>query len=208
MIRVMQRGVMRADKAQKNKRRVINNFDPSTTTDSKMAEWQKLGDIIEAKQQAQLLAFFLLQMAQNKEAQQAIMRLDIGWIGADVAKFIAKKLLANPCTEKGKQHKSGAELFAKVLVPTKTTQSQFQARHIAALVYQLGSDSEENLELATELFNNRIVANNEILRQLKDGNRNNLKRYNPTLPTSDITKRKAQTSYRKYVQEIKAAEAD
>lgn len=199
---------MMADRAGRNQKRVLNTFNPCEINTAQIAEWLKLGDIQEAEQQAQLLALFLSQMAQKKEAQQAIMRLGIGWIGADVAKFIAEKLLANSCDKKGKQHKSGAKLFAKVLVPTKTAKSQFHARYLATLVYQLGGDSDENLEYLTEVINKEIATNNEVLKSFKDGSCDNLAGFNPALPIYTVTKRAAQTGYRRYIDEIKAAEAD
>jgi hypothetical protein len=199
---------MRADKKAQNKPRVLKKFNPCFTTAAKIVADLKLGDIREAENQGHLLAVFLHQLAENPRAISSLIELGVGFVpSAEIAKFIAVALQKESGIEMGKQHKSGAKSFAKILVPLKPTQSQSQARHIAAVLYQLGSDSEENLVHATEIINNKIVANNKILMQFKSGARDDLEGFNPALPTYIITARKAQTAYRRYINEIKTAEA-
>ncbi len=105
-------------------------------TDGEQVEWIKQGDIAEAKSAALDLGCFLIHLSQDKEAREFLMKRGIPWIGKDLAKFIGEQLLAKPSSTKGKNKSSGADLFAKVLVPNKTSGSQFEQWWLATFAHQ------------------------------------------------------------------------
>lgn len=102
------------------------NLDAGT-----VARWVSEGDIEEAEQLATMLSATLYSLAETIEKNHRAL-LDTGmssFLGTAELRLIAKALHTKPHKEGAK---SGAQLFAKVLVPGKTSKSKFSARWIAA----------------------------------------------------------------------------
>ncbi|MDE2599368.1 MAG: hypothetical protein KGL40_07065 [Rhodocyclaceae bacterium] len=95
------------------------------------ARWVSEGDIEEAEQLATMLSATLYSLAETIEKNHRAL-LDTGMSSfLDIAelRLIAKALHTKPHKEGAK---SGAQLFAKVLVPGKPSKSKFTSRWIAA----------------------------------------------------------------------------
>ncbi len=166
------------------------------------------------------------------------MLAGVPWIGAESAKLISEKLLADPALNKeaqleikelaksgvvidqdklasavkklkfktvakGKTNKSGAELFAKVLVPNKPIKNQFQARLIAALAnINLHTTTKSEYQRVAKFLNQLIEANNKIYSNFKSGDRDDLEGYSPALPKRIVTPSQLEKDYRKFKPEI------
>ena len=212
-----------------------NQFDPCTVTTENILEWIGNKDFEAAKEQAQRLAYFLLILADNKEAQKAIMKAGVPWIGAEVAKLIADSLLFDPnidlaaqrealaLSKKGyttdspeladaikrmrnpqpknnnQRRKSGAELFATILVPNTTSKSQFNARWIAAVAL---SNADMKIGERVAFINGHIEANNRILEGWKAGNRDSLEGFRGEIPRRTITEDQLKKACSKFKTEI------
>lgn len=216
-------------------------FNPHELTTADVANWIREGDFEQAKEVAKNLAFFLLQLSESKEAQQALMKAGMSWIGSDIAKLISERLLDDPSINReaqqrfnelikaghkkgspeldrahqklkakpdltGKTTKTGAELFAKLLVPNKTTKRQFEARWIASCVEMniIGNSKAEFKRIANEL-NARIEQNNKIMDDWKIGKRDEYFGWLPGLPKRTVTPDQLAKDYRKYKSDIETA---
>lgn len=80
-------------------------LNPHETTTADTANWIREGDIEQAKEAAKSLALFLHQLSENKEAQRALMKSGVPWIGSDIAKLISERLLDDPSVNKLAQQK-------------------------------------------------------------------------------------------------------
>jgi len=157
-----------------------------------------MGDRDQAEQLAAHLRIFLICLAGNVEATQAIVRLGIPWIGMDNARLIVESIERKKSGKKGKTTKSGAELFAKFLAPNKPTKRKFEAIWLAS-VFELkksGNRKSEFERIAT-FINLEIEKNNQILRNWNSGKRDD-GNYNPSLPKRRITKDQLERAYREY----------
>ena len=178
-------------------------FNPHYLTSTEIVDWIRAGDIEEAKELATHVAYFLSSLAENESAKQALIGAGVFWIGTDSAKLIAEKLLAKASSVKGKSTKSGAELFAKVLVPNKPTKRQFEARWIAAVAdLNLNGASKNEFESVAAFINGVIDKNNKILGDFKSGARKDLEDYSPGIPKRKISRDQLEKSYRKFKPEI------
>lgn len=161
-----------------------------------------MGDIYQAELLAAHLRIFLLSLAGNINATKAIERLGIPWIGVGNARLIVESLERKESEKKGKTSKSGAELFAKFLVPNKPTKRQFEALWLAAVFESSnnGNRKKEFGRIAT-LINLEIEKNNQIRRNWDSGKRDD-GNYNPSLPKRRITKDQLERAYRKHTEFI------
>lgn len=78
-------------------------FNPTFTSAEEMASWVRDGDFEAAKGIAQSLMFFLSAMAENREAQQAVKKAGVPWIGNDFARLIVERLGDDPKVDKEAQ---------------------------------------------------------------------------------------------------------
>jgi hypothetical protein len=216
-----------------------DKFNPCDTTTAKVCDWIRAGDFEEAKKTAHLLATFLLSLAQNKAAQQELIKAGVWWIGKDMAELIAEGLLADPkinkkaqenfhnlikaghrkgsdelknaieklrdepAATKGKTRKTGAELFAKVLVPNKPIKRQFEARWIAAVAYRnLENNTKEEYRRVATVINGVIDKNNQLIADWKQGKSKDITGYSPAIPKRIITPDQLEKNYRKFKTEI------
>lgn len=84
---------------------MMAKLNPHELTTADAANWIREGDFEEAKQAGRMLALFLHQLSENKEAQRALLKSGISWIGADIAKLISDRLLDDPSVNKLAQQK-------------------------------------------------------------------------------------------------------
>ena len=213
-------------------------FNPTITTSTEIAQWTRAGDFEEAKNIAVQLALFLNAMAENKDAQQAVCKSGVPWIGADIAYLIAERLLVDPKVNKeaqkelfdlikaghregsgqlelaakkartpanteGKTAKTGAELFAKVLVPNKPTKRQFEERWIAAVAdLNLTRTTKKEYQRVADLINCLVDKNKEIETEWKSGKRKNYEGWHPNVPKRKITRDQLEKTHLKFKDEI------
>lgn len=105
----------------------------------------------------------------------------------------------------GKTTKSGAELFAKVLVPNKHTKRQFEARWIAKFVdVNIKGNSKAEFKRITDFLNGLIDSNNKIMQEWKNGERANCDEYSPAFPKRGVTRDQLEKDYRKFKSGIDA----
>jgi pyruvate carboxylase len=107
---------------------------------------------------------------------------------------------------KGKSTKTGAELFAKVLVPNKHTKNQFEARWIATVAkLNIKSASKDEYKRVTEFLNELIDKNNKSFAELKSGKCDGTSGFNPSVPRRRITQDQLANYYREFKPEIDRA---
>ncbi len=158
------------------------------------------GDISAAEDVGAQLAMFLSNLAGNKDAQKAMMAAGVGWIGNAAASLIVERLLASAPAGKGKTPKSGIDLFAKFLVPGKTTLRQQYSRWLSTMVEAntTGDPTNEDYRRVAELCQQEIDINDRILRDFKAGHCPSYDGYSPATPPKSfgiITKDKLQKAY-------------
>lgn len=158
------------------------------------------GDISAAEDVGAQLAMFLFNLAENKDAQKAMMAAGVGWIGNVAASQIVERLLASAPAGKGKTPKSGMDLFAKFLVPGKPTLRQQYSRWLSTMVEAntMGDPTNEDYRRVAELCQAVIDANDRILRDFKEGIPPDVDGYDPAIPPKSfgiVTKDKLQKAY-------------
>ena len=158
------------------------------------------GDISAAEDIGAQLACFLFNLAENKDAQKALLASGVGWIGDSTAKLIVDRLCAPAPAGEGKTAKSGAALFAKFLVPGKPTLRRQYARWLSTMVEANtnGNPTNEDYNRVADICQAAIDANDRIIRAFKDGSRPDADGYNPAIPPKSfgiVTKDKLQKAY-------------
>lgn len=136
----------------------------------------------------------------NKEAQIEFMELIKAGHKNGSAKLTEtiEKLRVQPGATKGKSLKSGVELFAKFLVPNKTTKHQFEAIWLASFVADNQGNSKSSYEKLANSLNALIEANNQIINDFRSKKRDDLAGYLPALPRRCITKDQLERAYREH----------
>ncbi|MDR3453812.1 MAG: hypothetical protein P4L96_13630 [Rhodoferax sp.] len=182
--------------------RKLEKFSPIDLTAEQVAGWVENGDIHEAEQVAAQLAVTLRNLAEHfgKLLPHHKEYPGIFNVSPAMLKLIAARLSEPASNVPGKSRKSGAELFAKVLVPGKATKAQFEAQWIASVAWQLGARSEANCELAATAINQRIKENNAALEAEK------WREYGPAIPRRPVTASQVDKALRQYKPAIDAAE--
>lgn len=156
------------------------------------------GDISAAEDIGAQLACFLFNLAENKDAQKALLASGVGWIGDSTAKLIVDRLCAPAPAGEGKTAKSGATLFAKFLVPGKSTLRRQYARWLSTMMEanMIGKPTNAEYIRVAKICQAVAVANDRILRDFKEGSRPDVDGYDPAIPPKPyITKDKLQKAY-------------
>ena len=158
------------------------------------------GDISAAEDIGAQLAILLFNLAENKNAQKALLESGVGWIGDATAILIVDRLCAPAPAGDGKTKESGATLFAKFLVPGKPTLRRQYARWLSTMVEANtnGNPTNEDYNRVADICQAAIDANDRIIRAFKDGERPEIEGYDSAIPPKSfgiVTKDKLQKAY-------------
>jgi hypothetical protein len=159
------------------------------------------GDISAAEDIGAQLAIFLFNLAGNKDAKNALLAAGVGWLGDATAKLIVERLCAPAPASAGKTTKSGAALFAKFLVPGKTTLPRQYSRWLSTMMEadMIGKPTNEDYCRVAAECQKKIDQNDRILQAFKAGHCPDLEGYDPAIPPKSfgiITKDKLKNAYR------------
>jgi len=157
-----------------------------------IADWIRAGDIHEAEGLAYRLAGTLLSLAEAIEKDLlAPNKIGVACLTTSPElRLVAETLLSKPVDKEGKNPQSGAQRFAKLLVPNKPSKRFFTARWIAATAkmnnVKITRDEGDVYDFVVWL-NQVIRKNNEYLSNFRNGLREDFGEYSPSIPSGAVT---------------------
>lgn len=140
----------------------------------------------------------------NKEARRELSDLIKAGHreGSEKLELAAKKARA-PANTRGKTTKTGAELFAKVLVPNKPIKRQFEERWLAAMAdLNLTGTTKREYQRVADFINHLVDEKKKIEAEWKIGKRKNYEGWHPNVPKRRITRDQLEKAHLKFKDEI------